>query len=204
MKIIPAIDIIGGQCVRLTKGAYNTKKVYSSNPLEVAKMFADKGFRYLHLVDLDGAKQGTPVNLSILESIASKTNLEIDYGGGLRTELSVSMAFDAGASAVTAGSVAVKNPTEVCSWLGRWGSSRIIIGAYDENGNIKNIGTIHSGISDEMKKDMTENPQNYLHKVCLVQCMEMDKKAKTIRHGFFKSIREDKNKEECLINDIFG
>lgn len=85
-----------------------------------------------------------------------------------------------------------------------WYNSRIIIGAYDENGNIKNIGTIHSGISDEMKKDMTENPQNYLHKVCLVQCMEMDKKAKTIRHGFFKSIREDKNKEECLINDIFG
>lgn len=140
MRIIPAIDIIGGQCVRLTKGAYNTKKVYSSNPLEVAKMFADKGFRYLHLVDLDGAKQGTPVNLSILESIASKTNLEIDYGGGLRTELSVSMAFDAGASAVTAGSVAVKNPTEVCSWLGRWGSSRIIIGADVIDGKLATEG----------------------------------------------------------------
>lgn len=136
MRIIPAIDIINGQCVRLTKGAYDTKKVYNENPLEVAKMFADCGFKYLHLVDLDGAKQGKPVNLGVLEQIASKTSLEVDYGGGLRDALSVEGAINAGAAAITAGSIAAKNQNEVLYWFERWGAHRIIIGADTINGKV--------------------------------------------------------------------
>lgn len=136
MRIIPAIDIINGQCVRLTKGVYDTKKVYSSTPLDVAKMFEEKGFKCLHLVDLDGAKVGNPINLSVLESIALKTSLEVDYGGGLRDINSVEMAFNAGAYAITAGSIAAKDRAEVLRWLNRWGNNRIIIGADTINGMI--------------------------------------------------------------------
>lgn len=136
MRIIPAIDIINGQCVRLTKGAYDTKKVYNENPLEMAKMFADKGFKFLHLVDLDGAKLGKPVNLDILEQIASNTSLEVDYGGGLRDAASVELAINAGAAAITAGSIAARNQKEVLSWLNKWGAEKIIIGADTINGMV--------------------------------------------------------------------
>ena len=136
MRIIPAIDIINGQCVRLTKGAYDTKKVYNENPLEVAKMFADNGFKCLHLVDLDGARHGKPVNIGVLEQIAAKTSLEVDYGGGLRDAASVELALNAGAAAITAGSIAAKNQKEVLSWLEKWGAERIIIGADTINGMV--------------------------------------------------------------------
>ncbi|WP_320053055.1 1-(5-phosphoribosyl)-5-[(5-phosphoribosylamino)methylideneamino]imidazole-4-carboxamide isomerase [uncultured Acetobacteroides sp.] len=136
MRIIPAIDIINGQCVRLTKGAYDTKKVYNENPLAIAQMFADKGFKFLHLVDLDGAKQGKPVNLGVLEQIAAKTSLVVDYGGGLRDATSVEMALNAGAAAITAGSIAAKNQTEVLYWLERWGAEKVIIGADTINGMV--------------------------------------------------------------------
>lgn len=136
MRIIPAIDIIEGQCVRLTKGQYDTKKVYGNDPLVVAQQYVDLGFKYLHLVDLDGAKAGHPVNLKVLESIASKTNLEVDYGGGLRTSDSVALALNAGAYAVTAGSIAAKNRQEVIGWLSKWGADRIIIGADTIGGKI--------------------------------------------------------------------
>lgn len=140
MRIIPAIDIIEGQCVRLTKGSYDTKKVYNANPLEVAKEFADAGFKYLHLVDLDGAKIGKPVNIDVLEQIATKTTLMVDYGGGLRSEEAVAAAFNAGASAVTAGSIAAKNREEVLRWLNRWGAEKIIIGADAIDGRIATQG----------------------------------------------------------------
>ena len=159
MRIIPAIDIINGQCVRLTQGDYRQKKIYNSNPLEVAKSFADHGIKYLHLVDLDGAKLGKVVNLKILESIARDTNLIIDFGGGLRTTEDVNRVFDAGAERITGGSVSVKNPDLFIDWLDRFGSKKIILGADALDGNIaiqgwtENTNLSVSGfISDYLKK----------------------------------------------------
>jgi len=108
MRIIPAIDIIEGKCVRLTKGDYNTKIIYNENPLEVALAFEDAGIEYLHVVDLDGAKASHIVNYKILEQIASKTNLKIDFGGGLKSDEDLHIAFESGANQITGGSIAVK------------------------------------------------------------------------------------------------
>ncbi len=129
IEIIPAIDIIGGKCVRLTKGDYDCAKVYNANPLEVAQAFEAHGVRRLHLVDLDGAKAGRIVNYRVLEQIASRTSLVIDFGGGLKCDDDLRIAFNSGAQMVTGGSVAVKNPKLFCSWLDAFGSERIILGA---------------------------------------------------------------------------
>lgn len=129
MEIIPAIDMIGGKCVRLSKGDYDTKKVYNENPLEVAKMFEDNGIRRLHLVDLDGAKAGHIVNYEVLRAITSGTGLTVDFGGGLKTTEDLNIAFDCGASMVTGGSIAVKNPEEFTGWIEKYGSDKIILGA---------------------------------------------------------------------------
>ena len=129
MKIIPAIDLIDGKCVRLTKGDYSTKKEYSSDPLDMARRFADAGLSYLHLVDLDGARTGAVVNHKTLEKIASKTPLEIDFGGGIKSDESIRIAFESGAKKVTVGSVAVKNRELVAKWLSVYGSEKLILGA---------------------------------------------------------------------------
>lgn len=129
MKIIPAIDIIDGKCVRLSKGNYNSQITYNQNPLEVAKTYEDHGIEFLHLVDLDGAKSNHIINYSILEIIASKTNLKIDFGGGIKTENDVNLAFNSGANQVTCGSVAVKQPEIFCEWILTYGSEKIILGA---------------------------------------------------------------------------
>tara|TARA_B100001939_G_scaffold67946_1_gene56585 strand:- start:1730 stop:2455 length:726 start_codon:yes stop_codon:yes gene_type:complete len=129
MKIIPAIDIIDGKCVRLSKGNYNSQITYNQNPLEVAKSYEDHGIEFLHLVDLDGAKSNHIINYSILEIIASKTNLKIDFGGGIKTENDVNLAFNCGANQVTCGSVAVKQPEIFCEWILNYGSEKIILGA---------------------------------------------------------------------------
>ena len=129
MKIIPAIDIIDGKCVRLSKGNYNSQITYNQNPLEVAKTYEDHGIEFLHLVDLDGAKSNHIINYSILEIIASKTNLKIDFGGGIKTENDVNLAFNCGANQVTCGSVAVKQPEIFCEWILNYGSEKIILGA---------------------------------------------------------------------------
>ena len=129
MRIIPAIDIIEGKCVRLSKGDYATKKVYSESPLEVAKQFEDHGIEYLHLVDLDGAKASHIVNYKVLEKIASKTNLKIDFGGGLKSDQDLKIAFESGANQITGGSIAVKNPDTFKSWLKKYSSDKIILGA---------------------------------------------------------------------------
>ena len=136
MRIIPAIDIIEGKCVRLTKGDFNDKTVYDSNPLDVAKMFEDYGFKYLHLVDLDGAKSRRVINYKILEQIASKTNLIIDFGGGLKSNEDIKIVFDSGASQVTGGSIAVKQPSIFMEWIEKFGSEKIILGADVKNQNI--------------------------------------------------------------------
>ncbi len=129
MRIIPAIDIIDGKCVRLSKGDYSTKKIYNENPLEIAKQFEAHGIQYLHLVDLDGAKSKHIVNHKVLEKIASQTSLKIDFGGGLKTDEDLRIAFECGASQITGGSIAVKNPDTFKSWLQQFGSEKIILGA---------------------------------------------------------------------------
>ena len=128
MRIIPAIDIIDGKCVRLTKGDYATKKIYNENPLEIAKEFEANGIQYLHLVDLDGAKLGRIVNYKILEQISENTNLKIDFGGGLKTNADLEIAFNSGANQITGGSIAVKNPDLFQEWISKYGS-KIILGA---------------------------------------------------------------------------
>lgn len=129
IEIIPAIDIIDGKCVRLTQGDYGKQKTYSDNPLEVAKLFEGYGVRRLHVVDLDGAKSSHVVNLRVLEQIASHTDLVIDFGGGIKSENDLTLSFNAGASMLTIGSLAVKNLDLVKGWLKDYGAERFIIGA---------------------------------------------------------------------------
>lgn len=129
IEIIPAIDIIDGKCVRLSQGDYGQKKVYNENPTEVAKMFEGVGVRRLHLVDLDGAKAQHIVNYKVLENIATSTSLVVDFGGGLKSDEDLRIAFECGASMVTGGSIAVKNPEVFRSWIDKFGSEKIILGA---------------------------------------------------------------------------
>ena len=129
MRIIPAIDIIDGKCVRLTKGDYSTKKIYNESPLEVAKEFEAAGIEYLHVVDLDGAKASKIINYKILEQIASKTNLKIDFGGGLKADKDLEIAFNSGAHQITGGSIAVKNSDIFESWIEKYSAQKIILGA---------------------------------------------------------------------------
>lgn len=136
MRIIPAIDIIEGKCVRLTKGDYDTKKVYNENPLEVAKMFEASGIEYLHLVDLDGAKAKHIVNYKVLEQIATKTKLKIDFGGGLKADEDLHIAFNSGARQITGGSIAIKDPNTFEGWVSKYGSEKIILGADSNAGKI--------------------------------------------------------------------
>ena len=133
MRIIIAIDIIEGKCVRLTRGDFNTRKIYNEDPLEIAKQIEDSGLKYLHLVDLDGAKNKRIENLKVLETIAGKTSLIIDYGGGLRTADDMNRVFNAGARQTTAGSIAVREPQLFLEWLKEFGGERLILGAdFDE------------------------------------------------------------------------
>jgi phosphoribosylformimino-5-aminoimidazole carboxamide ribotide isomerase len=129
MKIIPAIDIIDGKCVRLSQGDYASKKIYSENPLSIAKDFENHQISHLHLVDLDGAKSKKVINIEVLQSIAKATNLHIDFGGGVKSENDLKKVLDAGAKQVTAGSIAVKEPNTVKDWIKKYGSEKIILGA---------------------------------------------------------------------------
>ena len=140
MKIIPAIDIIDGKCVRLSKGDYDTKKIYNENPLEVAKEFESFGIQFLHLVDLDGAKSKHIVNQKVLEKIATETNLQIDFGGGLKSLEDIEIAFDSGAKQITIGSLAVQDPEFCFQLIEKYGSEKIILGADCENQKIKTSG----------------------------------------------------------------
>lgn len=136
IELIPAIDIIDGKCVRLTKGDYGQKKIYNENPLDVALDMERCGFRRLHVVDLDGAKSKHIVNIGVLRQITANTNLTVDFGGGIKTEDDIRMAFDNGAQMVTVGSVAVTNPEMFMAWLAKFGSERMILGADVRNGMI--------------------------------------------------------------------
>jgi phosphoribosylformimino-5-aminoimidazole carboxamide ribotide isomerase len=136
IELIPATDIIDGKCVRLTQGDYGTKKVYGDDPLEMAKMFEGVGIRRLHVVDLDGAREGRIINWRTLEKIATKTTLTVDFGGGLKSDGDLKIAFDCGASMVTGGSIAVRQPDVFARWLQQYGSERIILGADAKDGKI--------------------------------------------------------------------
>jgi phosphoribosylformimino-5-aminoimidazole carboxamide ribotide isomerase len=189
MKIIPAIDIIDGKCVRLTKGDYSTKKIYNEDPLEVAKSFEDNGIKFLHLVDLDGAKSNQIINYRVLEKLASNTSLSIDFGGGLKSDKDVAIAFESGAKQITGGSIAAKNRTVFEGWINRYGAEKIILGAdckdrmiatdgWLEGSNIDVIEFIRSyesiGIRDVISTDiakdgMLEGPSIALYKEILEQ-----------------------------------
>jgi len=148
MKIIPAIDIIDGKCVRLTEGDYSTSKIYSENPLEIAKKFEASGVQYLHLVDLDGAKEGRIVNDKILNAIATETTLNVDFGGGIRTDEDAHIAFESGASQITGGSIAIKKPEIFLNWLHTYGADKIILGADCKNRHIATDGWLNTSSMD--------------------------------------------------------
>ena len=151
MRIIPAIDIIDGKCVRLTKGDYATKKVYNQHPPEVAKEFEDNGIKYLHLIDLDGAKSQQIVNHRILERIASQTQLKIDFGGGIKRPEDIRIAFESGAHQVTVGSLAINNPDLFLDWLEQYGAEKIILGADCRNRMIATNGWLSESQIDVIR-----------------------------------------------------
>ena len=190
--IIPAIDLIDGSCVRLTKGDYDQKKVYGEDPLEFAKQIEDAGLKRLHLVDLDGAKSGGIVNYPVLERIASKTSLVIDFGGGIKKDEDIKIAFESGAAMVTGGSIAVKDPGTFLDWFDRYGPDRLILGADVKNGLVAVSGWMESSdvrgeelilsymkhgirkvISTEISKDgMLEGPSYDLYRNITEYVME--------------------------------
>jgi phosphoribosylformimino-5-aminoimidazole carboxamide ribotide isomerase len=171
MRIIPAIDIIEGKCVRLSKGDYNTKIIYNENPLEVAKSFEAHGIEYLHLVDLDGAKSSKIVNYKILEQIASQTKLKIDFGGGLKADSDLKIAFESGANQITGGSIAVKNRTIFEKWIADYGSDKIILGADANNEKVA-----VSGWLEDSNEDLVPFIQGYQKKgIQYVICTDIAK-----------------------------
>ena len=171
MRIIPAIDIIEGKCVRLSKGDYNTKIIYNENPLEVAKSFEAHGIEYLHLVDLDGAKSSKIVNYKILEQIATQTKLKIDFGGGLKSDADLKIAFENGANQITGGSIAVKNPAVFENWIAIYGADKIILGADASNEKVA-----ISGWLEDSGEDLIPFIQDYQNKgIDYVICTDIAK-----------------------------
>lgn len=159
MRIIPAIDVINGKCVRLTKGDYTTQIVYNEDPLEVAKKYQDFGIEYLHLVDLDGARSQKILNYKVLEKIANQTNLNIDFGGGIKSDGDVKIAINSGAKKITVGSIAVKDPDLFIKWLSEYGSDKLILGADAKKGKIA-----ISGWQEKSEEDIIPFIQSYKQK----------------------------------------
>jgi len=171
IEIIPAIDLIDGKCVRLSQGDYSQKTVYNENPLEVAKMFADAGIRRLHLVDLDGAKAQHIINHKVLERITMGTDLVVDFGGGLKTDNDLRIAFECGASMITGGSIAVKNPDVFSSWISTFGGEKIILGA-----DVKNEKIAVGGWIETTELELIPFIKNYLEKgISKVICTDISK-----------------------------
>jgi phosphoribosylformimino-5-aminoimidazole carboxamide ribotide isomerase len=165
IQIIPAIDLIDGKCVRLVQGDFEQKTQYHDNPLEVAKIFEDAGIKRLHMVDLDGARQKKIINHKVLELVSRNTSLKIDFGGGLQSDEDLKIAFDCGATQITAGSIAVKNPDMVESWLKKFGGDKIILGADTRNGKIAVSGwqeVTEISVSDLIQKYKSKGIQYVL------------------------------------------
>lgn len=159
IELIPAIDIIDGKCVRLSQGDYDSKKVYNENPVEVAKELEAHGIRRLHVVDLDGAASHHVVNYRTLERIASQTSLIVDFGGGVKSDEDLKIAFESGAQMITGGSIAVKDPDLFCHWLRTYGSEKIILGA-----DVKDYKIAVNGWKDESTCELFPFLQNYVDK----------------------------------------
>ena len=171
IELIPAIDIINGQCVRLTKGDYDQKKVYNDDPAAVAKEFEQLGFQRLHIVDLDGAKSKHIVNDAVLRSITTETKLIVDFGGGIKTEEDIEKAFEAGASMVTVGSIAVTKPALFIQWLDKYGADKMILGADVRNGMIS-----INGWKEDSKEELLPFLKKYIDAgVKNVLCTEISK-----------------------------
>ncbi len=166
MRIIPAIDIIQGKCVRLTKGDYATEKIYAENPLEMAKAFEDHGIKYLHLVDLDGAKSKHIVNHRILAEIASKTGLNVDFGGGLKSKEDIKIAFECGAAQITVGSLAITNPELFAECLSSFGAEKIILGADCRNRKIATQGWLEDSEEEVLGFIQNHEQQGVQYVVC--------------------------------------
>lgn len=166
MRIIPAIDIIDGKCVRLTKGDYNTQKIYNDDPIEVAKEFEANGIQYLHLVDLDGARSKHIVNHKILQGITSKTSLKVDFGGGIKSDDDIRIAFENGAAQITGGSIAVQQPDIFQQWLDRYGSEKIILGADSNNRKIATHGWIQQSELDVVDFISDYAKQGVIYVIC--------------------------------------
>ena len=206
MRIIPAIDIIDGKCVRLTKGDYSTQKIYNEDPLEVAKAFEGSGVSYLHVVDLDGAKSKSIVNHKVLEKLATNTGLKIDFGGGLKSDEDLRIAFASGAKQITVGSIAIKEPLIFKQWLKQYGSEKIILGADVKGDFIAVSGWMETSdetilpfikkyqdegiqyvICTDISKDgMMEGPSFGLYESLLIECPEI----KLIASGGVSDISE--------------
>jgi phosphoribosylformimino-5-aminoimidazole carboxamide ribotide isomerase len=166
MRIIPAIDIINGKCVRLTKGDYSTIKVYNENPLEVAKVFENAGIKYLHLVDLDGAAANHIVNYKVLENIAKNTSLKIDFGGGIKSDEDLKVAFESGASQVVVGSVAYKNKELFLKWLEMYGDEKIVLGADAKDRKIATQGWLQTSNEDIVEFIAHYNKKGVKYVIC--------------------------------------
>lgn len=205
MKIIPAIDIMDGKCVRLSEGNFNASKMYYEDPLEVARMFEANGLKHLHMVDLDGARAGHVIHHRILEKITAQTSLQVDFGGGVQSDQDIRIAFDSGASQITAGSVVIKNEPLFLEWLNRYGAEDIILGADCRNGLVATNGWLNTSgfavvefikkytnlgitrvISTDIAKDgMLQGPSLELYKAVLKEC-----KVDLIASGGISSIRD--------------
>ena len=201
MRIIPAIDIIEGNCVRLSKGDYNTKKVYHKDPVEVAKKFEAHGIKYLHLVDLDGAKSQQIVNYKVLERISSQTKLKIDFGGGLKSDNDIEIAFECGASQITGGSIAVKNPEVFRSWIQKFGKEKIILGA-----DAKDEKIAVSGWTEDSDKDLIPFISEYMKEgIEYVICTDISKDGMLsgpsieLYNKMLKKLSSEENKNLKLI-----
>lgn len=188
IEIIPAIDIIDGKCVRLSQGDYDTKKVYNENPLEVAKEFEANGIRRLHVVDLDGAASHHVINYRVLEQITTHTSLIVDFGGGVKTDEDLKIAFESGAQMVTGGSIAVKDPALFCHWLEKYGSEKIILGA-----DVKDYKIAVNGWKDESTCELFPFLEDYIQKgVQKVICTDIscDGMLKGPSIGLYKEMLE--------------
>ena len=204
IRIIPAIDIIDGKCVRLSKGDYDTKKIYNENPLEVAKNFEAHGIEYLHLVDLDGAKSSKIINYKILEKIATKTSLKIDFGGGLKSDDDVKIAFNSGANQITGGSIAVNDAEIFLKWIEKYGVYKIILGA-DFNPHKTGAKIAISGWKEESSEDLLPFIYNYLqNKISYVVCTDISKDGMLTGPSFevYKQIIQHCNVKENHIKLI--
>lgn len=166
MRIIPAIDIIDGKVVRLSEGDYNRATTYNNDPVETAKQFEDYGITHLHLVDLDGARSQGIVNYKVLEKICKSTNLKVDFGGGIKSDKDIQIAFESGATQLTGGSIAIKNPELFKSWIHKYGSERIILGADSKNRKIATNGWLETSDSDVVDFIMQYQSEGVEYVIC--------------------------------------